>query len=238
MNRRFYDSIPINTGILLDLPMREGIGTKLHDLAKASHPVTIVGAPSWTTIASGLNVIETDGLTNQYLKILAASCVDLDFTAGDYSLSLWVNWAHGDTSQILMSRYVLDNNGWELYFTEYGAAFNLTLRQHHAGTIVDGHPRSAGNSVGWAQGTWWHVGISRSGIACPHYRNGVAVDMTYSTGGLVDPESSPQSFRHGIRFTEGDNHLKGPWQRPRIWGRALSAAEWKQIYESEKGWFP
>ena len=89
-----------------------------------------------------------------------------------------------------------------------------------------------------ACGTWWHIGVSRSGNTCLHYRNGVAVDMTYSTGGLVDPESSAQSFRFGIRYTEDANRIKGQWQRPRVWSRALSAVEWKQIYDMEKRWFP
>jgi len=234
----FYDSLSFNSDILLDLPFREGVESTTQDVAKPHHPVTLVGGPTWTPIISGLGTLVFDGAT-QYAQLLNADTLDLDFTAGDYSLSSWIYWEHGSTSQQLISRYDVDVafSGWEWYLTEYGGQFHLTLRHHHAGTIVSGHPRTGGNSLGWAQGVWTHAAVSRIGAVAQHFRNGVAVDMTYSPGGMVDPESCAEDLVIGTRFTKNTDWFKGNMWRPRVWGRALSAEEWKIIYDIEKRWF-
>ena len=83
-----YDNVPENEDILLDLPLYEGVGTITRDQAKPHHQdVDLILTPTWDTVAgTGLGVITTDGITNEYLNLAAASCVDLDFTAGDYSI--------------------------------------------------------------------------------------------------------------------------------------------------------
>jgi len=231
-----YDKMAIKQNTLLDLPMREGIRAVTRDIAKPHHPVTLVNTPTWTQLASGINVIDLDGV-NQYLRCLNADSLDLDFIAGDYSIGMWFNWTHGAASQILIGRYELNVGGWELYLTEVGALDYLTLRHHHAGTIVDGNPRTAGNSLGWTPGVWWHLGISRHGGVAVHYRNGVAQNMTYSTGGLVDPETTTQNLTIGSRYDLGGNWLDGMIQGITLHDRALTAVEWLAIYNDEVGSF-
>jgi len=233
----FYDSLSIKQGVLLDLPMREGIRAVTHDVSKAHLPMTFVNTPTWAELTTGNSVIEMDGI-NQYLQCLNASCTDLDFIAGDYSVSGWINWTDTGNSEIIIGRYELDVGGWELYLTNVGAVDHLTMRHHHAGTIVDGNPRTGSDSVGWTPGVWHHFGISRSGAVAQHYMDGVALAMTYSTGGMVDPETTVQDLVIGTRFTKNANWYDGQIDGFVIHNRALTAREWAMIYEIEGGLYP
>jgi len=224
--------------MLLDLPFREGIGAITRDVAKPHHQdVDLINAPTWESLVSGLGVIDLDGV-NQYLQLLAASSLDLDFTSGDYSLGGWVYFRTGGSDdKTPMSRFLLDNNGWELYHYDNEI---LTLRHHHAGTVVAGHPRTAAYSSNWAFNKWWFMGISRYGASAQFWRgdiNGIVALPTSSTaGGLVDPEACAQDLLIGNDTTNTNLH-NGKLGRPRIWGRALSGSEWMSIFHMEKHWF-
>jgi len=236
---RGYDKISENADMLLDLPFYEGVGAITRDQAKPHHQdVILANVPTWDSVASGLGVLTFDGLAD-YFYLDDAACVDLDFIAGDYSLGCWLNWTDNALSQIVIARYQLDHSGWELYLTKVGAPEYLTLRHHHAGTLVPpvtGNPRSGCYSIGWTPGIWWFMGLSRTGGGeAQHYQNGVA--LTMSTSGLVDPETCSRDLVGGIRFTKDANYYKGSMWRPRIWNRALTAAEWLTIFEAERDWF-
>ncbi len=233
-----YDDSAVNEGIILDYPLREGTGALYtRDVAKPHHPITMVSAPAWTIIASGLNVLTLDGALD-YLWTPAADTLDLDFTDEDYSLGMWVKFASGGPDNATpMSRFLLNNHGWELYL--WGGT--LTLRHHHAGTLVPpvtGNGRSSSYSTGWAFGEWYLMGVSRAGAAGAFFRGDATSLVALTTiGTLVDPETSNGNFFIGNNHT-GANLLKGSFWRPRIWlDRALTLADWQQIYEQEKHWF-
>ena len=233
-----YDYLPENNGILLDLPFYEGTGTFTRDQAKTHHQdVLLVNAPTWDSVASGLGVLTSDGLSSQYIELDNAASADLDFQGGDYSLACWFNWTDTGTSLNVMGRYELNVSGWELYlFAGLGGQNYLTLRHHHAGTLVGGNPRSACNSENWTPEVWWFMGISRTGGGeAIHYRNGAA--LTMATGGLVDPETSASDSVIGARYTKNADWYKGSLWRPRIWNRALAASEWESIFEKERDFF-
>ncbi len=229
-----YGDLDINASMLLDLPMTEGIGTILHDVATPSRLVTLTGAPTWTALASGLMTLNFNG-TTQYGQCLNADCADLGFTAGDYSI-LWVmNQTSGDDSQIIIGRYQLDVGGWELY--EYVTGI-VTIRHHHAGTIVDGHPRSAAYSTGWTRTNTWVGGLTRVGSSVAMYRNGEPLTVLASTGGVTDPEATTYNLYIGKRYSGLENRFKNMLYRPRIIGAALTAAQHKTAYELIKEWLP
>lgn len=224
-----YDKRDVYNQALLDLPFREGTGATTQDVAKPGHPVALVNTPTWTPLPSRLMTLNLNG-TDEYLEGLAADTVDLDFTSEDYSIGCWVNWAAGDPSQIVIGRYEVDNDGWELYLYD-DPNYYLTLRHHHAaGASV----RTACNSRGWIQGIWQFIGISRRGDTAIHYRNGIALETTHSVGGLIDPESCNQDLVIGIRYTKNADHFKGGIWRPRVWSRELSGEEWALIFEMER----
>lgn len=232
-----YDKLSVNRQMLLDLRFREGTGITTQDIAKPHHePVVLVNTPTWANLVSGLPVLQLSGVVpREYIEIDNADSLDMDFMSGDFSLGGWFNWSAGDDSQITIGRYELDVGGWELYLYDDPNHY-LTLRHHHSGTIVDGHPRSACGSTGWTQGTWHFFGVSRSGVSQSHYRNGVALPTTCTTI-LVDPETCAQDLVIGVRFTKGDNSFKGQLDGFRVWDRSLSASEWLSIFEMEKHWY-
>ncbi len=221
-----YDNL--NPYLLLDLPFREGVGTVTYDVSKYHRPITLVATPTWTTKTSGYPVLDFDAASDEYFECDDALTTELNFTTGDYSIGGWVNYSGGDNSMIL-ARYELNVSGWELYF--YGGI--LTLRHSHAAGATT---RTAAYSLGWTVSTWWFFGVSRSGAAAVMYRNGVALPMVHSTGGLIDPETCSRDLVN-CRFSKDDDYFNGPEKGLRIWGKSLSATDWLGIYNREKGWF-
>lgn len=238
---RGYDKIEVNYGVLLDLPFNEGSGIATHDIAKSHHQdITLVG-PTWDKVAlSNAGVLNFDGLTD-YLECPAADTLDLDFI-GDYSILCWINWEDtGIAGEIVVGRYDIDvaHSGWELYLAATPGVDSLTTRHHHAGTLVPpitGNPRSACYSVGWTRGVWCLLGVSRAGGGeAQHYRNGVPLAMV--TSGLHDPEPCSEDLVVGVRWTKNATYYKGMMKGLRLWGRALSAEEMMDIFETERPLF-
>ena len=235
-----YDELDLNADILLDLPLREGIGTLLHDVSKGHRNVTTSGGPVWT-LAGSVMMLQMDG-TGDYLVATNANTTDLGFTTGDYSLGCWINWTDTSTSEIVMGRYDLNGGGWELYLFDNGLTQSLNLRHHHSLTEVGtgAHPthhRSAGYSVGWTDNSGWHlIGVSKvGGGELKMYRDGVSLTVITGTGGITDPEATTSDLLIGVRYDLGSNHYQGGMYRPRIWSRVLTASEWLGLYNKEVG---
>ena len=226
-----FDKMSVNQELLMSLPFREGVGAITQDYAKPLREVDLINAPAWTTIASGLGVLAFDGgVSNQYLECDTLETVDLNFTTGDYSIFGWVNWTDTALSEIIIARYELDVDGWELYFWNSV----LQLRHHHAGGATD---RTGCHSWNWTPGTWWLLGISRSGAYPLMYRNGVPLTMGYSVGGMLDPATCDQDLVIGTRFCKTADWYSGMMWNVRVAGRALSARDHMNIYQLEKHWF-
>jgi len=225
-----YDDLDINASMLLDLPMTEGKGSILHDVATPSHLVTLVGAPTWTALDSGLMTLLLDGEA-EYGVCLNANCGDLEFTNGDYSILGVIDWTVDEYSQIIIARYELSVGGWELYLTQAAGGNYLTLRHHHAGGVS---LRTGAYSLGWTPGTKWLFGVSRSGSSAQFYRNGEPVETVSDE--LIDPEVTTRDLVIGCRYTKNANFFKNTLYRPRIAGAALTASQHKIAYELIKEW--
>ncbi len=228
-----YDSLGYNQEMLLDLPLREGIGTITQDVAKPHHVVNLINTPTWTALDNGLMTLNFNG-TTEYMECAGATCTDLDFTSGDYSIGGWFNWADSiHDSQILIGRYEVSVSGWEVYLTEAGALRYLSLRHHHAAGAT---LRTGAFSLGWAYGTNWHFGISRVGKKAYMYRNGRAVATTSDV--LIDPETSPQDLVIGVRGVSKDsNYFNNMRGRIIVSGKALTAEEWLNMYKHQARWY-
>ena len=227
-----YNALGHNEDIALDLPFREATGAVTRDVAPLHHdPVTLVNTPTWTPLASGLGVLEFNGV-NEYLRCLAADTADLDFTNEDYSLSGWFydDSGTGDDDEEIINRFVVSNNGWELYL--YTPTGSLNLRHHHAGGAT---LRSSAYSLGWGPDVWHFFGVTRVGAVGQFYRNGIPVPTIHGAGGLIDPEASVGNLY--MANQGADNFLGGRLWRPRVWVRALAPDEWWTLYNRERGWF-
>lgn len=224
MPATYYDKLGLNTDIVLDWPMQEGTGTVIHDVSKSDiRGDLITGGPGFMWPAGGFYGIYIISAWEQYINCSAADCTELNFTSGDYSIAFWFNWAVDEYTQMVMGKYVLDASGWEVYLYNSGATNIMTVRHNHGGT------RSAGYSYGWTPGALHCFSMSRVGTTMQHYRNGVPVTTTAPA--LLDPGSSvANDLRCGVRYTENQNWFYGILCRPRIWSRALTADEHRQIY--------
>ncbi len=225
----FYDKLPLNEDIVLDWSLTEGLGALVHDVSKSGSIGTLIGdiAVGYPAqIGHGYYGVFLFNAWHQYINCPAADCPNLNFQAGDYSLSCWLNWSIVESSQILMGKYVLDVSGWECYLTNAAGVDYITVRHHHAGGAT---ARTASYSTGWSVSTLHLFGYSRSGGVVQHYRNGQPI--TTVVGVLLDPESNAANdLRCGTRYTEDANWLNGYLGRPRAWSRALTDVDHRQLF--------
>lgn len=227
-----YDKRKINHQLALSIPFAEATGQYPMDRALPHHGLSGHNL-AWVTLASHLGVVSLDGAT-AYIDALAADTVDLDITTEDYSLVGWIYYQASALSQLVIGRYGVDLDGWELY--TYSINETLNLRHHHVSLAPD--TRSGCYSVGWAVDTWHLFGVSRSGAYPKMYHNGVEVEVTYDVGGLNDPDSCNRDLVIGTRYTKNTNWYKGYKKWYRAWpGRSLENWEHRQIFEMERHWF-
>jgi hypothetical protein len=223
---RGYDNPRFNHELLLDLQLKEGTGTLTQDWAKGhTAPNTLVGTPAWTPLANELMVLDFDpGPPRDYIIILAADSLDLDFTTGDFSGAAWFYpHAYGN-------RYIFNHGatteGWDFYIVAATGEMRFTTWQAAASQHSDGQPLTLN--------TWQLVGFTRDGAVARVYTNGQ--DVTAVFGTHVDPATAAaNNFYIGCTDLVGAGWLDGYLWRPRIWGRALTAAEMLAIYELERG---
>jgi len=216
--------------LLLSLPLNEGSGVQLCDIAKPHHYID--GNMARSSVASGMPVCSFNGAT-QYADCLAADCADLNIIAQDYSIVGWVYYQALGQSQIVLGRYGVDLDGWEVYL--YSVNNTLSLRHHHASLVPK---RTSCYSVGWSTDAWHLFGISRSGAYPIHYRNGEELAMTYDVGGLNDPDTCNRDMVIGVRYTKDMTWYKGYMQGLRVWvGQALTAEDHRHIFNTERRWF-
>ena len=243
-----FDNLAINRDLLMGLPFREGVGGVItRDEAKLRRALTMNdpggGAFTWGNLATGLPYLQfaavgggaADGV---YLDCPAADTVDLDFTTGDYSLGGWINWdASGGWSEIIMGRYGVDLDGWEIYLDISGGLNTISQRHHHSSLAPNNNSNCY--STGWSPGNWYLLGVSRSGgsLYPLHYRDAVALDMSYEASGMLDPDTCNRDLVVGCRYTKDANWYRNRMWNMRIWGRTLSLEDWNFIFHREGHWF-
>lgn len=223
MPTRSLDKDPLYSQLVFSLPMREGTGTAVvADVARPHHPVTQVHAPVWTQLPSGIWVMDFDG-TNDYLQCPAASSVDLNFTGGDFSAAVW---AYKDAQAgCLFCRGIQNGDGWIL---------SSGNSQPFMETCQVGTRQSSYGPV-FSLSTWALISFSRSGTSVRLYHNGW--DGTSTAGVHTNPLTSARNLYIGEYNTLGVVPFNGRLWNPRIWGRALSPAEHRQLFLRERHLF-
>ena len=110
-----YDRDPINKNILLDLQFLEGAGVIANDSAKPHHNApTLIGTPTWTQLANGLNVLDFNSANPDYITILPIDSTNLNFIAEDFSGVIWAKGVWSDNNGIMFIKGNLANVGWEI----------------------------------------------------------------------------------------------------------------------------
>ena len=78
---------------------------------------------------------------------------------------------------------------------------------------------------------WQHIAVTYAGTSCTFYVNGSSIG---SSGSITNPSSGSNSLIIGNN-SGGTNNFDGKIASARVYGRALSATEIQQIYNSTKG---
>ncbi len=227
-----FDKLAINHQLLFGPTFEEMTGLLAHDRAKPEHTLTLHGAPAWSSLPNGRPYLDFDSATHDYLDCPAADTADLDFTTGPYTIAAWVYLRHSAQSQLLIGRYGLDLDGWEVVLDDNSEVCQL---RHMHGSLPT--TRTGCYSDGWVIGSWELLIITRSGAYPLMYKTGVPLDMTYDTGGLSDPDTCNRDLVVGARYTKDANWLDAMLWYPRIWGRALTPAECVGLTQEEGHWF-
>lgn len=225
---RSFDKYEHNQGCELALLMTEGTGTETQDWSKnALEAPTLTGPPAWAQMGSGLNLLSFNNATPDFIEIAALESTELDFTAEDFSLGIWV-YADSIALIDLINRGLDNTDGYELSITALGA-IEFTTNQAAASQVTD---TDDGVIVATA---WYHVMIVRDGASVRIYINGR--DRTATEGVHIAPLTSNRKFLVGIYDDEATRPFDGRLWKPQAWVRALSREEVKVIFDSEKHWF-
>ncbi len=223
---RSLDKDPLYQQLLFSLPMREGTGTLgTADVAKPHHPVTLTHAPAWVQVGP-MNTwcLTLNGAGPDNLLCASASCTDLDFTSGDFSVCVWINTTLAGT-QYVMCRGRQTFDGWALLLGTRVA----TVETNQAGA------RQFSFGLANASGTWRLVGFSRSGASIRIYEGGR--DDTATAATHTNPLTAARNLCVGTYYDGASSPFTGSLWNPRIWGRALRPSEHKEIYDRERGLF-
>ena len=222
-----FDNIRYDHDLLLSLQFREGTAVSVtQDYAKPYHPMTMVGPPTWANLGNDLSVLEFNGTTAE-ITCPGADSADLDFTTSDFTVAVWAYHDDISTARVYMNRGTLNTCGWEFYT----AVNNLALRTNQAGS------RQGASGMGFVVvGDWQFLVMVRDGLAGRSYLNGEARYTLQSANGLLDPAAcGAHTFRVGNN--PHGNYFDGKMWNPRVWKRALSAAEVRAIFETERDLF-
>ena len=222
-----YDNLDVNQEMLLDLRIVEGTGTNTQDWAKAHHVCALVGAPTWPNLDNGLTYLDFVAGNPDYILSLQAATADLNFTAGDFSLAVWIRPDVGG-NRFLFQRGLTQNDGYGFLYNTNEALTFATNQAAAAQFTV-----SAVDAV--VVGTWVLAAVTRSGATAEIYVDGVRNVTTVGTH--VDPLTSARNLYIGVNDGAGAGWFDGDLWRPRVWGRALSAAEMLAIFEYERHLF-
>ena len=228
-----FDKHPINHNLLLGVTLDEmttGAAPSTHDKAKPHHTLTLTGG-SWGNLASGLPRLTLNG-TSEFVECAAAASADLNFTSQAYSIAMWVNADAGGATAILIQQGLTDTDGWVFFMFN----LNLSLRHNQAGAHTDISAVAARTD-----NVWQLLGVTRSGASGQFHVNGEPVTTTLGAG-LTNPVTAggARKLLIGVDNTEAANFLDGIIAGgpcgPRIWNRALTAAEWKSMFRAERHW--
>ena len=225
MRTRGFDHLSVNAELLLCLMMDEGVGIVPMDSAKAHHALLNIGTPTWTNLANDLTTLDFNAANPDYIMCGAAACVDLDFTAGDFSLACWFN-ADALGNRNFMTHGVHNVDGWYWFL---GAQGQVSLYTSQAGAFQVTTSANADVVIG----QWRFLAATRSGADVRTYANGVDTTAVYGTH--VNPATAAaRNFYIGVNNGAAAAWLDGTMWKPRIWGRTLTAAEVLSIFEYER----
>jgi len=208
------------------LRLNEGVGTLTHDKSiQRITPFTLHGTPVWTQLASGIMVLDFNSATPDWLDCPALTTAQLDFTAGDFSMGMWAKIDDAVTRSLL-TRGLANTDGWLLQVNNAGRVGFATCQA--------GATQTTFSTICIAAGTWYFIGVSRTGASVGTFVNGE--DVTDAPDTHVNPLTSNREVHVGVLDDETSDPWDGQMWNVRIWGRCLEPWEWLELFNMERHW--
>lgn len=230
---RSYDKSGINHQILVDMCLDEytvGAAPRTNDKAKLHHPFVLNGG-AWNSLPNGLPYLLLNTGNPDFVECPGADSADVNFTNEDFTLFACVN---GDSPAVrmILNQGVVDVDGWE-WFIFWN---NISLRLNQAGGHTDISAVDA-----FTQSVPQIVAVTRHGAAGQFYVNGLPVVTTLGAG-LTDAVSCAggNKLLVGVQDNETtfgwNGRIYGGECAPKLWNRALTAVEIKELSDSIRHW--
>lgn len=227
-----FDKRAIYKDCIFALPLKKGTGNINDDFGKGTlrhTSISMGGPPAWTTLSTGIQVLDFNSANPDFIHCIAARSTDLDFTSGNFSCAMWVYMDSIANLPYLMCRGLANTDGWAIQIHNFG---NVMFFTWQAGA------QQMNLTYNWAVNVnlWLNIVVVRNGTRPVFYVNGL--DKTFSgIVSIVNPLTANRDLHIGIYDDHTTSPFDGKLWYPRIWSRALSALEVKYIFETERRWF-
>lgn len=216
----------LGRSLALYAPMYEATGiSNTSDVAKPHHPILLVHAPTWTKLASGKWVLAFDGV-NDYAYIPNAYTSDINFATNSiFTASSWVYRSGAMPNGPIFGRGQYNVNGWSFLIASGALSFYTYQRMSYTNNKVV--PAS----------TWSYVSAV--------FGSPTANQVDFFLNGDLILKSNTATH---TGFSGGTDFYLGNWPSwaakiadmlamPRIWNRALSQIEIREIFNRERHLF-
>jgi hypothetical protein len=185
--------------------------TTITDSSPTPKTVTAVGNAQISTAQSkfGGASIAFDG-SGDYLQ--TADTSDLKFGSGDFTVEAWVNLTVGTSSAYIVSKYTA-------FVSSPGIVFTILRNNHPTNPrglfIVLGSSQVLFGSDLIADGTWYHIAMTRSDNSVRVFVNGTQAGTTFTSstdltdtavlriGASNDTDSFANGYIDDLRITKG-----------------------------------
>lgn len=228
MSNQLYDKVALNTGLVLDLPFREGVAAVACDVSKThAGGVDNAAAPTWTQLASGIWSRTFNG-TTQYFVVTTGVLNGVDA----YSTATWFKTAAGgggvDGRRVLFESKAA-GNAYALSQCVVG-----TTNKFRSGALLTDAGFVTVDSVTTIVDGTWYLGVATFERNSFHK---VYLQGAYENQGAVTDAATETftSINFGTYRTADNRWFSGQIGRIRMWSRALSALEIAALFASEKG---
>ncbi len=199
----------------------EATGTIAYDRSGNGRNGAFLSSPIWTSGCSKGSCLEFDNIDD------GVSIPSFTFAgASDYTMVAWVKikGSHKNYTGTIMS-----SGNWNSAHWAFGISQSNTIIQTRKADGSGSPTLSRASSLN----TWHLMGLVRNGTAISFYVNGVRVGGATITNGVLASDATNMTIGRET-YANGYFAFNGFIDEPRIYNRALSAAEVSALYDAVK----
>ena len=213
----------VSQGLVGSWQFSEGAGTSTRDTSPSGNTGTLTNfaltgttTSTWVQGRTGSGyALNFDG-SDDYVDIPNSTL--WDFGSNPMAVSMWVRFDSSKSSFLLMQKSGAGNGGFEFWWNANSLLFSFS-------SITNAITKTWVPSLN----TWHHVVYTRSGNVHTLYVNGASIGSTTTAGSVEDVTGA---LRIGGRDVDGGYELDGSLDDVRVYNRALSLQEIRNLYNT------